>query len=920
MFQILQWLGREVRSDFRRGQRDSRGSGIYCGFSMAKRFASPTCPMAASRPRRLQRRLLRAQQFDLEVYFMAFDDDFAMLTGNLPFPWQRRLFHRFVACDFPSTCDLPTGLGKTSTIAIWLLALSENPKLPRRLVYVVNRRTVVDQSTAEAEHLLAALRRPAATRIRDALSALAAVQTEAPVAISTLRGEFADNGAWRRDPARPAIIVGTVDMVGSRLLFSGYGLGFRSRPLHAGFLGHDSLVIHDEAHLEPAFQSLLSAIADEQKRAHEPRPLKVLSLSATTNADPDFTLAEDDLRNPVVRARLHARKRLWIHDVQDRKELVDHVVERAASLSGKVVVFLSSVEHVEKCAAALRKVSKQGVVTLTGTMRGAERDELVSNPVFARFLPRPDAALDLRDGTVFLVATAAGEVGIDLSADHLVTDLPPFDALAQRLGRVNRYGNGDAEVHVYAETIKQPPNVIAGPDEPDEDVPRSRKDEFDHARFFTRQLLSELPALDDGARDASPAALRSLAREGRVEASTPKPDVRHVDGMLFDRWSYTTILEPLPGRPPVAEWLHGVAEWEAPRTIVAWRREVTWLEEELLAPDCLADFLSDYPLRSRETLSDVTSRVLKHLQRLAHRDEAGFHRAWLVRPDCPPRIMKLGDLVSNYDSKKNPFLDGATVVLPPELGGLSGGLLDGNAVYASDVPYDLGSQGADRLVHEAEEDAVPPEGMRLVRVVSRKSDGEGARLWWRLYAASPRADDDGSRNSRKELLLDVHLERTEAWATRISERLGLSPIERSALARAGRAHDLGKQRRVWQRAIKRFKDPPLAKGPMQPSELGHYRHELGSLHDGDFNGLSEEAKDLAIHAVAAHHGRARPYFAERECFDPEVRDEVVAALVREVPLRFDRVQRRYGRWGLAWLESILRAADVLGSDETEVRE
>ena len=49
-----------------------------------------------------------------------------------------------------------------------------------------------------------------------------------------------------------------------------------------------------------------------------------------------------------------------------------------------------------------------------------------------------------------------------------------------------------------------------------------------------------------------------------------------------------------------------------------------------------------------------------------------------------------------------------------------------------------------------------------------------------------------------------------------------------------------------------------------------------------------------------------------------MKDDVVGALVREVPLRFDRLQHRFGRWGLAWLESILRAADVLGSEDEEV--
>lgn len=854
---------------------------------------------------------------------MAFDDDFTLLTGNSPFPWQRTMYERFVANDFPKTCDLPTGLGKTSVIALWLLALAKNPQLPRRLVYVVNRRTVVDQSTAEAERLCEQLLTPAAKPLRDALDAMAAVNAEHPLAISTLRGEFADNAEWRRDPSRPAIIVGTVDMIGSRLLFSGYGCTFRSRPLHAGFLGQDALLVHDEAHLEPAFQSLLTAIADEQRRCKEPRPLQVLALSATGRAEPDFTLGEEDLRNAIVNQRLNAKKGLQIHLVDDRKELPESIASKAGELAGKVIVFLSSVDHAEKCAQVLRKTQKQGVVTLTGTMRGAERDELVKDPVFARFLPRPDKGVKLHDGTVFLVATSAGEVGIDLSADHLVTDLPPFDALAQRLGRVNRYGEGDAKVHIYCEKLKEPPQAKAdGEEKVDDDDEKSgkRKDEYDYARFFTKALLGELPLRSDERRDVSPSALRALPRGARLNASTPQPDIHHVDALLFDRWSYTTITNPLPGRPTVEEWLHGKAEWEPPRTTVAWRREVAWLTDEHLGRETLDDFLADYPLRSREKLSDVTSRVLKHLEKVVRRDKDGAQLAWLVRHDKPAEIIRLGELVDRYDSNKNPTLDDATVVLAPEAGGLEEGLLDGDAEFDPSVTYDLGPREGERLVHESEDGSSAPSGMRLVRSVKRNVEEDDVLLWWHLYATSLRADDDGSRNSRMELLLDVHLQRTERWADRLAGRLALPEPERKALTRAGRAHDLGKQRRVWQRSIKRFKEPPLAKGPMQPSELGHYRHELGSLHDGDFTGLSDAEKDLALHAVAAHHGRARPHFPVIESFDPEVKDEVVAALLREVPPRFDRLQRRYGRWGLAWLESILRAADVLGSEEDEVAE
>ena len=243
---------------------------------------------------------------------MPFDEDFELLSGNAPFPWQRALFERLIKGDIPNSCDLPTGLGKTSVITIWLLAVAANPNLPRRLVYVVNRRTVVDQATAEAERLRERLQLPGAARLLAALQAMTAVTGDHPLAISTLRGEFADNGAWRRDPSRPGIIVGTVDMIGSRLLFGGYGCGFRSRPLHAGFLGQDVMLVHDEAHLEPAFQSLLTSISEEQARSSDFRPIRVLALSATGRTRPKFGLTPDDMRHPVVLKRLQAQKTLGI--------------------------------------------------------------------------------------------------------------------------------------------------------------------------------------------------------------------------------------------------------------------------------------------------------------------------------------------------------------------------------------------------------------------------------------------------------------------------------------------------------------------------------------------------------------------------------------------------------------------------------
>jgi CRISPR-associated endonuclease/helicase Cas3 len=158
-----------------------------------------------------------------------FEDWFKVITGFPSFRWQRRLFTRFLDEDVPAMLDLPTGLGKTSVMVIWLLARAFNPTLPKRLVYVVDRRVVVDQATEIAESLRYKLQ-----QLPD-LHVLLQLGNE-PLAVSTLRGQFVDNRQWLADPTKPAIIIGTIDMIGSRLLFEGYGVSRNMRRYHAGFL------------------------------------------------------------------------------------------------------------------------------------------------------------------------------------------------------------------------------------------------------------------------------------------------------------------------------------------------------------------------------------------------------------------------------------------------------------------------------------------------------------------------------------------------------------------------------------------------------------------------------------------------------------------------------------------------------------
>src|SRR5690348_5034756 len=86
--------------------------------------------------------------------FESFGADFNALTGHHPLKWQERLFQdHFFPAELPDCIDLPTGLGKTSVIAIWYLSYKAGAAIPRRLVYVVDRRAVVDQATLVADEI-----------------------------------------------------------------------------------------------------------------------------------------------------------------------------------------------------------------------------------------------------------------------------------------------------------------------------------------------------------------------------------------------------------------------------------------------------------------------------------------------------------------------------------------------------------------------------------------------------------------------------------------------------------------------------------------------------------------------------------------------------------------------------------------------
>lgn len=858
--------------------------------------------------------------------------------GYEPLRWQRRLFERFCRGDVPKYCDLPTGLGKTSVIYLWLIAFQQQvaegrkERLPRRLVYVVDRRTVVDQATQLAERIQTNLR---SLNLDDS-----------GVAVSTLRGHLADNRDWAADPSRLGIIVGTVDMIGSRLLFSGYRSSYKSRPLDAGLLCQDTLLVLDEAHLSEPFGKLVRELSDEGSfQRRQGMPMRVMLMSATGRDEEvaPFKLEIDDLvgnpeTNPILK-RYDARKRLRIETV-DRKKLRGSLAAAASEFAkggSRVVVFVRQPDEAQAIAEVLRqgKSLLNSVEVLTGTMRGLERDELIEKPVLKRFLDGDETPENRSaEEPAILVSTSAGEVGFDLNADHMVCDAAPLDSMIQRLGRVNRRGHGMGRVRMFAskpdeESLKRPA------------APRKNRHTFESATAEAIECLEDLKVEEAGEdRDASPRAIddlkKRLGAERFLSACTPKPATVDLTDILLDAWSMTTILEPMPGRPPVAAWLRGIAEWEEPETTIAWRAELDDDGFSQLDSDDIEEWFDAHRVLAHETLSVPSSKAAKWIVarwlRLPDQLRGTVGESLCVINRAGQQTVKVRELVEELEGKRLGRILNAEVVMPASFGGIERGegLLDEfkpnsaepDFLTAPDVADARGRHRILRFVNGDGESRVPlvrdlpPDGADITEfALDLPSVGDSLRQLVSIVAKRERREFGTKRQA-----LSVHVALVEKHAREICRKLNLPEGDeiRQAVELAAAWHDRGKDRDIWQWAVgRRGDEESLGKsGGRMKRVAGDYRHEFGSLREfkDDREGkIPEEVFDLAMHLIAAHHGRGRPHFPKGG-FDPCARGSS-SEIGLEVIRRFARLQRKYGYWRLAWMENLLRCADALASSD-----
>lgn len=372
---------------------------------------------------------------------------FAAITQRKPFPYQERLA---VVPKLPILLRVPTGAGKTAAVVLswlWRRRYSKDASLcqqtPRRLIYCLPMRTLVEQTYAEIERWI------------DQATELAQEVEAEKVQLHMLMGGAASH-RWEAHPEKDCILIGTQDQLLSRALNRGYGMSRYKWPVHFALLNNDCLWVMDEVQLMGAGLRTTAQLQGfrEKEEWGTCGATRSLWMSATldpellqtVNYKPDLSqcheLTDSDLQNETLKLRMQSQKRLVKANTacagkesDFAKELAKEVI--AAHHPGSLtLVICNRVNRAQELYKAIEKQTGEKPTLIHSRFRAAERQALNQK---------------LREGKLsgILVATQAIEAGVDISAQTLFTELAPWSSLVQRFGRCNRYGECSETATVY---------------------------------------------------------------------------------------------------------------------------------------------------------------------------------------------------------------------------------------------------------------------------------------------------------------------------------------------------------------------------------------------------------------------------------------------------------------------------------------
>lgn len=916
-----------------------------------------------------------------ELQASDFRQFFFELHNKDPFPWQEELAKQVCMSGWPDVIDLPTASGKTACIDIALFALAVRPgEMPRRIFFVVDRRVVVNEAYLRTKEICCKLRQTENGVLGSVAAKLSKISGgDDPLHVYEMRGGAFRDETWVKNPRQATVVASTVDQVGSRLLFRGYGVSEYSWPLHAGLIGNDALIILDEAHCSRAFAQTLRNVKRYRSEAWAPEPIakpfQIVEMTATPSIEGGerFHITNKDRSNEVFSERLFASKPARLVEVKGKKDdfgkLADALIWQATELAGEIdakrVAIL--VNRIKTAKIALDKLKKKGfdAELVIGRMRAVDRDDLYRGKLGKL---KSDTHRKPDDSRVFVVSTQCLEVGADLDFDVLVSECASIDALLQRFGRLDRRGEfkrarGAVVIGSWQVNPKQPDPVYG--------------EALAQTWAWLKDIGGETSEVNMGI-EAADGGHSTVAQSLPSDSSQMKLYGEDAPILLPAHLDALVQTSPVPEPEPSVElFLHGPNRG-IPDVQVVWRADLDEGNERNWA-----EIVALCPPSSRETMP-VRIDVFKKW--FAGGSGAGDLDSDLpigTEEDEPKQKGKVRALAWKGDESfvidsAGQARPGQTIVLPVTAGGWNdlGYIPDGTSRDVGDrAAFEIRKSVSLRLHPEVMNEWPQTEKLKSIREYAGKAGGELDELTDLLKAYLEELKDTErwpapflsqlEKLERKEFdaypgqetpyaLLGFQAREGKHKSGRILLKQHLSDVTdeidvnlcddfTSALKDAARFHDYGKADLRYQAWLfggdsiaARYAPEPIAKSGKslirKQESVGlpkGFRHELLSIQlAGKSSDLNSEERDLVLHLIASHHGRCRPFAAvifdgQAECVSyrgisvckEERSNGAPHCLDSGVADRFWMLTRKHGWWGLAYLEAMLRLADWKASDK-----
>ncbi|MBM7644535.1 CRISPR-associated endonuclease/helicase Cas3 [Scopulibacillus daqui] len=357
------------------------------------------------------------------------DKLFENITGDTPYKFQRDVFEKLVHGESNLVITAPTGAGKTwMSVIPFIYAKQNRLEFADRMFYVLPQRTLV---TAVANTI-----RPKLTEAK----------LEYKVTVQM--------GGENKDPYFEGdIIVTTIDQLLAAYIGLSYGT---TRPLSnippGALLG--SYIVVDEFHLLENGKALTTFI-DLARRLSSFTKVCMMTATASTSYIKEIASkinAQDYEVSPKEIVSLQKNKKrnvTWVNSPitpesikqshKDRTLVVVNTVHRAQQLYKHLKELLENGEIELICLHArflkedrYEKEDRIRDIFKEGLEKGSEKDSKKGSKK-----------------QMIVIANQVVEVGLDISASVLITELCPANALIQRIGRCARFGEVEGKVFVH---------------------------------------------------------------------------------------------------------------------------------------------------------------------------------------------------------------------------------------------------------------------------------------------------------------------------------------------------------------------------------------------------------------------------------------------------------------------------------------